>query len=63
MIMFKEVFVAPRQQKLMKLRQKKGYNDDSDEEKEEINPHFKELVKEEKDPNEIKIKKRKKSKK
>ena len=47
----------------MKLRQKKGYNDDSDEEKEEINPHFKELVKEEKDPNEIKIKKRKKSKK
>ena len=62
MLVFKEVFVAPRQLKLKRLSEKKALESDS-ENKEEVNPQFKELIKEEKNPHEIKIKKKRKSKK
>ncbi len=63
MLMFKEVFVAPRQEKLNQLNAKRGMLDSYEEPVEEIDPQFKNLIKEVKDVNEIKIKKKKKRKK
>jgi hypothetical protein len=60
--MFKEVFVAPRQEKLTQLNQRKAIYDSDEEPKEEIDPQFRDLIKEVKDVNEIKIKKKKKRK-
>ena len=62
MLIFKEVFVAPRQEKLTALNAKKIIYDSDDEPEEEIDPQFKNLIKEVKDVNEIKIKKKKKRK-
>jgi hypothetical protein len=65
MIIFKEVFVQPRKQKLIKLSQRKGRIIESSDEEEleiELNPQFSALIKEVVNPNEIKVKKKKKNK-